>query len=382
MRPIPLWGASTLWFAWILVGFIYGMQRGGEFLPALWETRALAYLSILSAFVPQVIRTKEQIANVMWVSVLGIAYKAFEGISRYIENGWSTMGYEAMQAHEDPVFISGLFIFILALLVFGGNRRQLRTLFILLLPLFLGFQVGKRRAAWASLAVSFAVFAVLIPKKSFMQGMKIVAPLLVLLVMYVVVFWNSSSPLAAPINEIRSGLQKDAAGEEGVLKDRDYYSNLYRKIEDYDLAVTIQRYTVMGIGFGNRYDQPIELVQLDFALRDFMAHNNVLWLLTKTGAIGFFLFWFLLNGLAFKGASLIAKLEDPYLKAVCAVAVVCLISLVTAAYFDLHLVRYRTMVFTGTMIGLMGTIETIGKAERTVPAVDIAMPRTSVFQSI
>jgi hypothetical protein len=359
LKPVPLWGASAAWFVWIVIAFVYGMQRGGEFLPALWETRAVAYLSIMSAFVPQVIQTREQITNVMWVSIIGITVKAFEGINRYIENGWSSGGYEAMQAHEDPVFIAGLLMFLLALLVFGGNKWQLRTIVILLLPLLLGFQVGKRRAAYAALVVSFAVFEVVIPRRSFVRGLKVVVPLVFLVATYVAVFWNSSSPLAGPINEFRSGLQKDVKDGDEVVKDRDYYSNLYRKIEDYDLAITIQNSTLMGIGFGTRYEQPIALVHLDFALRDYMAHNNVLWLLTKSGAIGFFLFWFLLNGLGFKGSSMIARLDDPYLKAVCALSIVGLISLMTAAYFDLHLVRYRTMIYTGILIGLLGSIESI-----------------------
>ena len=56
---------------------------------------------------------------------------------------------------------------------------------------------------------------------------------------------------------------------------------------------------------------------------------------------------------------MIGKLQDPYLKAVCALAVISLISLMTAAFFDLHLVRYRTMIYTGTLIGLLGSIEAV-----------------------
>ena len=363
LRPIPLWFASTLWFAWIVVGFGYGMQRGGESLPALWETRALAYMSLVSAFVPQIIQTKVQIKNVVWVMIIGTAVKAFEGVDRYIQNGWSSGGYEAMQAHEDPVFIGAILMLLLALLVFGGNRAQLWTILILLIPFLLGFQVGKRRAAYAAVAVSFAAFTVLIPNKNLPRALKYILPLIAAAGMYVAVFWDSTSPLASPLHGIMSGFQKDEMNTEGVTKDRDYYSNLYRKIEDYDLAMTIQNSPMMGIGFGTRYEQPIPLVHLNFALQDYMAHNNVLWLLTKTGAIGFFLFWFLLNGLGFKGASMLGRLNDPYLKAVCAVSIVGLISLMTAAYFDLHIVRYRTMIQTGTLIGLLGSIETAEKSK-------------------
>ncbi len=360
LKSVPLWGIASLWFVWVIVALVYGLQNGGEFLPALWETRAVAYLSLIAAFVPQVIRTREQISNVLWIAILGISVKAFEGIGRYIDNGWSTGGYEALQNNEDPVLIGTLPIFMLALIIFRGGKAQLRALTGLIIPLIWGFWVGKRRAAYAACLASFFAFVVLIPNKSLVRGLKFLGPIIFGLIIYTVAFWNSSSPLASPINSIRSGFSKGEGDD--VVKDRDYYSNLYRKTEDYDLAVTIQHAPVLGIGFGTRYEQPIPLVRLDFALRDYMAHNNVLWLLSKTGAIGFFLFWLYLNSLAFKGGGMIAKLNDPYLKAVCALSVISLISLMTAAFFDLHLVRYRTMIYTGTLIGLLGSIETADAA--------------------
>jgi hypothetical protein len=130
----------------------------------------------------------------------------------------------------------------------------------------------------------------------------------------------------------------------------------------------------MGIGFGTRYEQPLQLVQLDFALRDFMAHNNVIWLFVKIGAIGFFIFWFFLNCVAFKGSSLLARLNDPYLKTVCALVVIAIINQMTAAYFDLHLVRYRTMIYLGALMGLLASIEGMGTAPRTKSPGEMAQP--------
>jgi len=357
-RPVALWFAAGLWFIWLIAAFAYGMSRNGDFLPALWETRALMYLGIVYVFVPQVIRTREHITAFFWVAIICITVKAFEGIARYQGNGWSLAGYEAMQAHEDPLLISSLFFLMLGLAIFGGNRGQRLVLMVLLFPLLLGFYVGNRRAAYAAFLLAFVSYLVLIPGKSLLRAMVYIAPVIILLVMYTVVFWDSESSIAGPIKQIRSGFDKDDDGGETV-KDRNYYSNLYRKIEDYDLAITIQNAPEIGIGFGTKYEQPLDLVPLDFALRDYMAHNNVLWLLAKGGALGFFLFWFFMDCVAFKGASLLRKLQDPYLKTVCSLSVVSIIILVTAAFFDLHFVRYRTMIYFGSLLGLVATIQNL-----------------------
>jgi hypothetical protein len=84
-----------------------------------------------------------------------------------------------------------------------------------------------------------------------------------------------------------------------------------------------------------------------------MAHNNILWLLVKVGGLGFFLFWLFVDGFAAKGASILVSLQDPYMKAVCALVIVAVINQLTAAFFDLHLVLYRTMLYMGTLMGLL-----------------------------
>jgi len=360
-RPVALWFAACLWFIWLIAAFAYGMSRNGDFLPALWETRALMYLGIVYVFVPQVIRTREQITAFFWVAIICITFKAFEGIARYQGNGWSLAGYEAMQAHEDPLLITSLFFLLLGLAIFGGNRGQRTVMLIFLFPLLLGFYVGNRRAAYAAFVLSFVSYLVLIPGKNLLRAMAFIAPVIILLMMYTVVFWDSEGSIAGPIRQIKSGFDKEDDGRAEIVKDRNYYSNLYRQIEDYDLAITIQNAPGLGIGFGTKYEQPLDLVPLDFALRDYMAHNNVLWLLAKGGALGFFLFWFFMDSVAFKGASLLSRLQDPYLKTVCSLSVVSIITLVTAAFFDLHFVRYRTMIYFGSLLGLVASIQNLTK---------------------
>ena len=89
VRHVPLWFPACLSFLWLGSAFANGFARGGDFLPALWEARALMYLGVVYVFVPQVIRTKEHITAFFWVAIAGISFKAFEGIALFAANGWS-----------------------------------------------------------------------------------------------------------------------------------------------------------------------------------------------------------------------------------------------------------------------------------------------------
>jgi len=361
-QPLSLWLPAALWLAWMLIAFARGMQSGGEFLPALWETRAMAYLLFAYFFVPQMIQNKEDVHALIWVVIAGISTKAFEGILRYREAGWTTGGHETLTSHEDPVFFTTLFFLLLGLLVFGASPRQRRVLVILFPFLLWGFFVGQRRAAYGGLIISIIVFLMLIPTVNLRRAVFVLVPLLLLLMGYVALFWQSESRLATPLQRVKAAVEETDKNSEVVVKDRDYYSDLYRKIEDYDLAFTIRSYAMFGTGFGMRYLQPIQLLRLSvFPLQDFQAHNNILWLFAKVGAVGFFFFWLFVNVTAFRGASLVIRLEDPYFKAVAAMVVVSLINQLIAAYFDLHLVWYRVMFYLGLLMGLIQALENIQK---------------------
>ncbi|HLX11867.1 MAG TPA: hypothetical protein VKS81_03560, partial [Bacteroidota bacterium] len=165
--------------------------------------------------------------------------------------------------------------------------------------------------------------------------------------------------LGSPVRLVKSGLSNDreTAGER-------YYSNLYREIEKYDLAWTVRQSPVTGIGFGNKYQMPLPLVKIEFPLRDYIPHDEILWVLVKMGAIGFCLLWFFLDSFAFQGAMIFSRLKDPYLKSVCAVSVVAIVVQVVVSNFDLQLTYYRNMVFLGTLMGLLSSLEAMDRRER------------------
>jgi hypothetical protein len=350
------WGAAVIFLLWIVGGFIIGMKSGGDFLPALWEVRALFYLAIVYFFVPQIIQTREQVETLFAVIIAAIAFKALQGVARFASLGFSLSGFATLTNHEDPVFITTLVVMLMGLVVFKSQHRH-RTLLMTLLPLLmLGFFVAQRRAAYAAAAISIITFIVLMSPRERYTMVRSILPVIGFFVIYCTVFWESESRWASPVRLVKSGLSndKETSGER-------YYSNLYREFEKYDLAVTVQKAPLAGIGFGKKYERPIPLADISFPLRDYIPHNEILWVMVKLGAFGFFAFALFFTVFAFRGAAVFRRLDDPYLKAICAVAVTAVINQLIVSYYDLQLTYYRNMVYLGIVMGLLPTLENLAR---------------------
>ena len=364
LRPPVAWQFALAFILWLAIGFVTGAGRGGDMTAALWELRGLVYLFISYTFVSQVIRTPNQVRSLLWVCIAAITVKALEGTFRFVSLGFTLGGHDALLTHEDPIFFITLWILLLAFAVNGVRTAQRNALLWVFIPLLLGFYAANRRAAFASLAASLVTFGALLPREKLLRFLRKSIPALVCIGIYVALFWGSPSTIATPLNQIRSGFVDDYA----TLGDRNYYSNLYRKHENYNLAYTVRQYPVGGIGFGTKYYQPLELVKINYALRDYMAHNNLLWLLVKVGAFGFVLFWLFVNVFGVRGAMIINRLQNPYLRAVGIMVVIAVINQLVAAYFDLHLVRYRTMTYMGALMGLFPVLEAALASEQAAAA--------------
>jgi hypothetical protein len=346
--------AALLFFFWLALAFVNGMRRGGDFLPALWELRALFYLGVMYFFVPQIIQTKAQLRAIMWITIAAAAFKAFQGIWRFASVGFTMEGYSVFTNHEDPLFFISLFIFFLGLVLFHARTGQIATIRWLLLPFLLGFVVAQRRAAFGALVISVAVFVVLLPRAQQLRFVKAFVPAVLAFAIYLAAFWSSESTggIAAPAVFIRSSFytsEREAADS--------YSSNLYREMENYDLAITFRKAPIIGIGFGNKYDQPLTLPNIAFPLRDYIPHNEIFWLMIKMGATGFLCFCIFMTSYVFRAATVFARLQDPYLKALCIVSIAAVLAQVVVSYFDLQLTFYRNMVYLGVLMGLLPTLE-------------------------
>jgi hypothetical protein len=359
LQPIAVWGAFLIFFAFYAFSFVYGIYAGGDFLVAMWEVRALFYFFLVYLLVPQIIRNREQLNLLIWVFIIGISFKAIQGIGRFVAMGFSTGGLDTLTNHEDPVFMVTLFILLFGFIAFNVKNKQKLWLLILVPVFLLGFYVALRRAAYASFMVSFATFIVLLPGLIRWKFLKSALPFLIGILIYGAIFWNYGSehnPVARPVQMIKAGFERPTLEENA----RDYYSNLYREQENYNLAATVVNNPVKGVGFGKKYEQPIPLVDIHFPLRDYIPHNEIFWVLVKMGGVGFLAFWFFFNCFVARGTKVMLRLEDPYLKAISVFIIIAVINQMVVSYFDLQLTYYRNMIYLGCIMGLLPVVEKFG----------------------
>ncbi|MBD3615425.1 MAG: O-antigen ligase family protein [Gracilimonas sp.] len=356
---IAVWGAFLLFIGWLMFSFLLGIKRGGEILTAFWEVRALFYFSILYLVIPQVVQTRKQLEILLWIFIVVISIKAFQGIARFTWLGFSFQGLPALTAHEDPIFMNTLFILLFGFLVYKDRSPHKVALVLLFIPLLAGSFVSQRRAAIAAFAVSSAIFFVLLPGQLKLKFIKVAFPVLISVVLYGAAFWNSNSTIAKPVQMVKSGIEKPDRHE----NPEDYYSNLFREFENFNLAYTARKNPLFGTGYGRKFEQPLKLAEISFPLKDYIPHNQILWVAAKTGIIGFFLFWFFFNSFALQGAHILQNLRSPFLKAVCTMIVVAIINQMVASFFDLQLTFYRNMIYLGTLMGLLPVLQKIDSEE-------------------
>lgn len=356
-RPVPLWGPALMFFLCLIFSVVYGKMRGGDPLMALWEVRALSYLGILFFFVPQIIYRKEHIQTIFWILIWSITFKAYQSIDRFVRLGFDFGGKRTLSNHEDPLFFITLFILLIGLSAFGGHLRQKKTLLYLLFPLILGFYVANRRATYAAFAVGIIVFILLIDTEQRRKIVKYLVAFGIIFVIYLAAYWNSYGRMAMIASAVKS-TYFSAIGDTKNINYEDYTSGLARDQENYNLAVTFRNAPVLGIGFGNQHEWVIRNYG-EFALKGYITHNEILWLITKTGAVGFFLFFFFVNSMIIRGTMIYTKLKDPYLRIACAVCIIAVFAQIVVSYVDMQLTFFRNMVHLGILTGLIPVIERV-----------------------
>ncbi|MEX2351382.1 MAG: O-antigen ligase family protein [Balneolaceae bacterium] len=361
LKPITVWGAFLVFFTCFIMAFLNGMRGGGDFLVALWEVRALFYFCLMYLIVPQILNSKKQITILFWVIIIGVTIKALQGFARFVDLGFTTGGFAVLTNHEDPVFIVTLFVLLIGFLLYQTGQKQKLWLLVTLVILLAGFYVAQRRATYGSLIVSVTAILVILPALMRIKFLKYFFPVLTILLIYGFIFWNNvDSSVGRPVQMIKSAFVEP----ELETNFADYSSNLYRDNENYNLAQTVVNHTVMGTGFGKRYDQPIPLIDIRFTLRDYIPHNQIYWVLVKMGAVGFFAFWFFFNCFVAKGTQVFNRLDDPYLKAITLVIVIAVINQMVVSFYDLQLTYYRSMIYLGCLMGLLPVIEQIGRVQK------------------
>jgi len=356
LRSIPNLGISIIFLGMLLFYTVYGMGTGGDVKASMWEIRALYYLCALYFFTTQLIRTKEQVKIIIWIAIITIHFKGLETF--FYRYGYllhfSTGDLECIAGHEDSLFFSTIIILTICMGLLKYYGPEFWVSLICMPFTMMSFLLNQRRIVYGTLGLSLFFVVALLPRKAKILALKIGAPFAVLMVIYCIAFWNSGSSIAMPVQQIKSVF---ANGEEEDT------SNLYREKEKYNLERTIEQ-NPMGLGFGKKYLIAIPLDAIDFPLWNYIPHNCIYWMWTKTGFPGFIIFWMFFGLSLTQSVIDYKKVNNPYEQSVSLMVITFIISQICVAYYDLQIVMFfRNMIYLGVAMALPVVFNKIHEAE-------------------
>jgi hypothetical protein len=357
----------------VIVGVVWGLAAQSfdrPFTPAFnknaaWvETRAFVYFTLCYIIASNVLTTRRRVTTLMWVLIAAVGFKGIQGIYSHSIRRRYDLDVQAITGHEDVIFFAFFLLFLTSLFIYSGPHRQ-RVVMLALAP-FVTFTIfaTTRRMAFFVLALAVLILAAAMWRTRRDLFMKIAPVVLVLLSLYTIAFWNRTETLAGqPVRAFRSQL--------GYTTERDELSDVWRDLENYNVAENIKSSPAMGLGFGRPYHFYVEQPSLDetgFVYWTYITHNAVFWVWMKMGLLGFFAFWLLIGSALVYAMIMFRRLPDDYLRAV-ALAIGGLVAMqVLFSYGDLGLTYSRPMIVLGIMLGVLARLPAIARDEEQSPS--------------
>ncbi|GAB4334523.1 MAG: hypothetical protein Kow0010_21560 [Dehalococcoidia bacterium] len=276
-RALPM----VAWLVPLLIvgGIVYGVVQGGETNVAWHELRGLVFGTVAFWVVMRLDGPGAALKGVVLASTLALAAIVTVRHVWFEVYRETAIPNEFLYAHEDAVFLGVGFVvgvaFALRAPTAGGKAAYLLYSLLILVAMMAS---GRRAAILVGIVgLAFVAWAMFPRRPWLVLGLGV--PALVAGGVYLAAFWDAESGvLAQPARAVRS--QVDPAP-------RDASSDNYRRDELHNIAVTLERSPLLGVGFGRPFELERPLPELDFwPLQFHTPHQNVLWLWLKMGLAG------------------------------------------------------------------------------------------------
>jgi hypothetical protein len=361
------WGVAAYLLAFVL-GAIIGFLRGGAWdgNAMFAEARGPLYLCLLYFLTANLVRERGQVLVLLWELVLLIGVKGFQGVGNYVET--LNRGYQlpAVTAHEDVIYFDvGMMLLIVMVLL--HMRGRLFWVLLAIQPVIMAAELlTTRRVAFAALAATGAVVVAMSAVQRPRATGLVAAAGLLAFGLYAAMLWDQSGPLAEPVRVIRELVQPH------TISERDRLSNLFRDIENQNIAFTVRELPLTGVGLGQAYliqREPPKLPD-SFTYWRLMTHNAVLWMWLKAGPFAAFAFWFLVTQVVLFGLQLYRRLDEPLLRVAASFPVLLITAQVVFSSFELGLTNNRTMIILGVALGFAAPLTAWSASRRTLDRPD------------
>jgi hypothetical protein len=375
LRASPLGIGVMVVVAFALAMELFGLARGGVFNISLWELRPFLYLGATYLLASQLVGRREALEAILWGIVIGTGLKGLEGTERVITLANVFPKPEAILEHDESFFFSVYIALTVALWIFG-KRGWLRRTATLMLPLVIVADLGNnRRAAWVMLPamlLAVSIIAYVRTPERRRTIATVVGVLLAFSAAYVAAFHNSSSLEGEPARAVWSQFQPDP---------RDANSNLYRQLENANLAIDIRAAVFTGTGFGVPIAHPIPLydaTNID-PLINFIPHNNILYVWLRFGTLGAIAFWWMI-GAAVVAACRLARHPDRDFGLFGTLALMAVMAWLVQGYLDVGITSFRIVLLVGTTLGAVAAAHRMAAREAEAAALAEAPVRVISYR--
>jgi hypothetical protein len=170
----------------------------------------------------------------------------------------------------------------------------------------------------------------------------------VVAVSYVGLFWDATGPVAEPVRAVRSVVDPSSVSA------RDQSSSAWRQIENRNIAFTMGRLPLTGVGLGEKYLVHVQPPPLyDFIYWQYITHNALLWLWLKAGPVAAFALWATVARALLVGSAIFVRGRDRRVRWVAALPVALVVSQILFSAVDLGLTYSRSMLVLGAVLGLL-----------------------------
>jgi O-antigen ligase len=319
--------------AFVLVGLVWGLGRGGAPYVAYWEIRALLYVPVLFVLITNLLDQPRQYRTLLWVVMVALTFNGLAALQEYFSlTAADRKALESLGEHGAAVQAAALIVFTVATWLFrrrdGFSGRW--VLLFMAVPVTWAFLLSERRAGMVALFAGLALVLLVLRwhnRRRFWMALPIV---LVLFGAYLGAFWNAPGVPGFPAQAVKSVVAPDQQSEEDKASDE------YRNIERHDVVTTIRANPVMGIGFGQRFYQPWPLPNISFfVFWEYITHNSVLWIWMKAGIGGFVAMLVMFATALRSGARALLATEDAAAKVVTLTSVAYVLMFGVFAYVDI-----------------------------------------------
>ncbi|MCA9985689.1 MAG: O-antigen ligase family protein [Anaerolineales bacterium] len=336
----------------VLLGIFWGLSTGGDARIAVWESRSMFYLPVMMILVTNLVEKREHFSHMMWAIMAALLIESIVAVwVFYSEYGFSTSSLERLTEHGASVHTNVIYIFILLLFLYKGSSLTKRFFLPFWIPTTLiAYLASQRRAAFLSLGIGLVLVFFLLYRENRRAFWLITPPAVFLGLIYLGVFWNVQNPLGLPAQALKSVLVEDTS---------DYGSNLYRIIENYNIAFTIHQHPLTGVGFGQPFYIVWDLPDISFfEFWEYITHNSIVYIWMKMGVGGFIAMFVMIASIISKGVKTTIRMPGGDLSAIAGTMTIYVIMHFLFAYADISW-DIQNMLFLGTAIGILNSIENV-----------------------